>query len=63
MDSRNAILGRRKLLHPFRQSVQWNPADDLLVAGELEVTRDSTAEMSSGFSGELYRVQSTDFAA
>lgn len=63
MDSRNTILGRRKLLHPFRQSVQWNPADDLLVAGELEVTRDSTAEMSSGFSGELYRVQSTDFAA
>ena len=63
MDSKNAILGQRRLLHPFRQSVQWNPADDLLVAGELEVTRESTSESSSGFSGELYRVRSTDFGA
>jgi len=63
MDTKNAILGQRRLLHPFLRYVQWNPADDLLVAGELEVVRDATSERSSGFSGELYRVRSTDFDA
>ncbi len=60
MDSTHAILGQRSLLHPFGKYVQWNPADDLLVAGELEVATEPTAEGSSGFSGELYRVQSAD---
>ena len=61
MDSRNAVLGKRRLLYPRGTGIQWNPADDLLVAGELHVTSDSSAEQSSGFSGELYRVRSTDF--
>lgn len=33
-DSR-AVLGRRRLLWPRAQGVQWNPADDLCVVGEL----------------------------
>lgn len=34
-DRRHAVLGERRLLWPFRDGVQWNPADDRLAAIEL----------------------------
>jgi hypothetical protein len=36
-DEATAVLGTRRLLWPYRDSVQWNPADDLCVAAELRV--------------------------
>ena len=39
MDDRIAVLGKRRLLWPWRHSVQWNPADDLCLAGELLIRR------------------------
>lgn len=35
MDSANSILGKTRLLHPFGQGVQWNPADDLCMAVKI----------------------------
>jgi hypothetical protein len=36
-DEATAVLGTRRLLWPYRNGVQWNPADDLCVAAELRV--------------------------
>jgi hypothetical protein len=35
LSSDMAVLGARQLLWPWRDSVQWNPADERCVAGEL----------------------------
>jgi hypothetical protein len=40
-DPRHAVLGERRLLWPRREGVQWNPADEALVACELLVERSS----------------------
>ena len=32
-----AALGRRRLLHRFRDGVQWNPADDRCVTARLRL--------------------------
>ncbi len=56
MDTQSACLGRRRLVRPFQQFVQWNPADDRLVAADIVVDRD-TDERPWSLSGELYLVQ------
>jgi len=59
MDSQRAVLEPRRLVYPFQQFVQWNPADDLLVAADIKV--DSIAgERPWSMSGELYSVQPKD---
>jgi hypothetical protein len=35
VDDRWAALGRRRLLWPYREFVQWSPADDLCVAARV----------------------------
>lgn len=57
LDESRAVLGKRKLVHPWRDVVQWNPADDRVVAGELTIRNNSDAELW-GLSGELYEVES-----
>lgn len=57
MDTRNASLGQRRLVHPFQQFVQWNPADDRLVAADIVVDR-NTSERPWSLSGELFMVKS-----
>jgi hypothetical protein len=55
MDSREAVLGSTRLIWPFRSAgVQWRPADDLCVAGEL--SREDSA-MGWGITGSLYEVE------
>lgn len=56
-DNTTAVLGRRRLLWPWRNSIQWNPADDCCVAGELLFT-DSTEDFME-LSGELFEVRET----
>lgn len=36
-DEEGAVLGRRRLVWPFRDGVQWNPADDRCVAARVAV--------------------------
>lgn len=57
MDAQHACLGQRTLVHPFQQFVQWNPADDRLVAADIVVDR-NTNERPWSLSGELFLVQS-----
>ncbi|MBE0513136.1 hypothetical protein IBX38_08815 [Candidatus Bathyarchaeota archaeon] len=56
-DNTNAVLGRRRLLWPWRNSIQWNPADDCCVAGEL-LFIGSTKDFLE-LSGELFEVRET----
>lgn len=37
VDAQHAALSQRRLLWPFRDGVQWNPADDLCVAARVEI--------------------------
>lgn len=53
-ESTYAVLGRRRLLWPWGDSIQWNPADECCVAGEL---LESPANDSVELSGELYEVR------
>jgi hypothetical protein len=45
------VLGRRRLVWPFRNFVQWNPADDII--GWLRVRAEATSswELSATVSG------------
>ena len=61
MDTQSAVLGQRRLVHPFRHFVQWNSADDRLVAADIVVDR-NTRERPWSMSGELYSVQSKHLA-
>jgi len=56
-DDTNAVLGRRKLLWPWRDVIQWNPADDYCVAGEL-LFAESTEDFLK-LSGQLFEVRET----
>jgi hypothetical protein len=51
-----AALGPRKLIWPRAHGVQWNPNDDLLVAGELSLAI-SDSETQWALSGELFYVK------
>jgi hypothetical protein len=41
-DNEAAILGSRRLLWPWRDGVQWNPADDCCMAFRIRVSRGSS---------------------
>ncbi|MGI8552963.1 MAG: hypothetical protein ACR2PL_19580 [Dehalococcoidia bacterium] len=56
-DPSRAILGRRRLLWLYREGVQWNPADDRCVAGELLLQTDR-ADHFWALSEELFEVES-----
>lgn len=56
-ETQGACLGQRTLVRPFQQFVQWNPADDRLVAADIVVDR-NTNERPWSLSGELFLVQS-----
>ena len=43
------VLGERRLLWPFREFVQWNPADDAIVELRVRVSASDTWRLS----GEL----------
>lgn len=53
VDERWDLLGRRVLVRPYRNGVQWNPADERLVAVAIE----SDPELASSISGELFEVE------
>ena len=57
MDDRQAILGARAALHRWRDSVQWNPADDGLVAAEVLFDERPGGGGAWSHSGELFAVE------
>lgn len=54
-DETMSMLGPRRLVWPWRNSIQWNPSDDLLVAGELFLAH-YASEREWELSGELFEV-------
>jgi hypothetical protein len=54
-DQRWQALGRRCLVRRFRESVQWNPADDLCVAADIRFRQDAPTERWR-LSGEVLHV-------
>lgn len=56
-DGTNAVLGKRRLLWPWGNCVQWNPADDCCVMAELVLTNSSRKSLN--FSGRLLKVRET----
>jgi hypothetical protein len=54
LSSEIAVLGARQLLWPWRDSVQWNPADERCVAGELVLG--PREDVGITLSGELFEV-------
>jgi hypothetical protein len=57
-DGRRAVLGARRLVWPFgRTGIQWNPADDRCVAGELLTA--PARGTAWRLSGALFEVQPT----
>lgn len=48
------ILGKRRLLHRFRDNVQWNPQDDSCFVGELRVSEGNYPAWT--ISGEIVEV-------
>lgn len=53
-----AVLGTRRLLWPWSAAVQWNPADNRCVAGEL-LLQESNARRLWELSGELFEAKET----
>ena len=60
-EDRAAVLGRRRLLWPWRQGVQWNPADDLCAAFRIRVRRpvETGASHTLRLSGSLFEIRPT----
>jgi hypothetical protein len=52
MDPSWAVLGPRRLVAPYRTGVQWNPADDGLVAAEVLLRPGAVVRLT----GELWTV-------
>lgn len=50
-----AILGIRRLLWPYREGVQWNPADELCLATDLRVQTHNRSSWS--ISGSLFEIE------
>lgn len=55
MDSQYAVLGKRKLIWPFKNGVQWNPADDEIVFINILKQHTDTPQLS--ISGRLFTVE------
>lgn len=59
LDRTSAVLGERNLLHPFKNNVQWNPADDKCVA--IKITCQYNDERTKpSISGCLYAAKASD---
>lgn len=59
LDRSMAVLGERKLLHPFQNNVQWNPADDKCVA--IKITCQYNDERTKpSISGCLYAAKASN---
>jgi hypothetical protein len=56
-ENTHSVLGLRKLLWPWRRSIQWNPVDDLIVAGQL-ILEDNHSIENIELSGELFIAES-----
>lgn len=56
LEKRLDLLGTRKLVWPYKNGIQWNPADDRCVAAELLINGTGT-ESGWELSGELFRVR------
>ena len=54
-DETMAVLGSRRLVRPRGRGVQWNPNDDLLVAGEFSFA-DDAPEGEWRLSGKLFEI-------
>lgn len=54
-DERRAVLGKRKLLHPFGQGIQWNPADDSCVTAKI-LLNDSMEDGIWSVDGDIFAV-------
>ena len=50
-----AVLGGRRVMHPFRNSYKWDPADDLCLAAELFLQPHAGKDWL--LSGKLYEIQ------
>ena len=55
LDKSQGVLGMRKLLHPYQNSVQWNPADDRCVAINI-ICKKTSERKNPQISGRLYAV-------
>lgn len=60
MDPDTAVLGTRDLLWLRGANVQWNPADDGLVAAEVRIEEEPAAGGRWSHSGELFTVSERD---
>lgn len=60
-EDRVAVLGRRRLLWPWRQGVQWNPADDLCAAFRIRVRRlvETGGPHTLQLAGSLFEIRPT----
>ncbi|RJE47920.1 hypothetical protein A7K50_01365 [Dehalobacter sp. MCB1] len=56
MDSATAVLGKINMLHPYRQGVQWSPADDLCMTVKILCKNSSTISNTWRVSGELFEI-------
>jgi hypothetical protein len=57
-NTRLAVLGKRKLIHPFMDGIQWNPADDCCMA--VRVVLEDCLDGEDWFiSGKLFTVSET----
>lgn len=59
LDERVAVLGRRRLLRPFRNSVKWNPADDRCKAVSIRIAPSHPGQRF-GVTGRIFTVCSTE---
>ena len=56
LDNRLNLFGTRNLVWPYKNGIQWNPADDRCVAAELLID-DTATESGWELSGELFAVR------
>ena len=59
LEDRTAILGARRLLWPWRDGVQWNPADDRCLAFRIRRVAKATTTHSDGLrlKGSLVEIE------
>ena len=52
-DLQGAVLGERRLVYPYGEGVQWNPADDRFMQVKVEIS-EAAVEDGWTLSGEIY---------
>lgn len=56
LDEKTNVLGSRCLVHPFRDFVQWNPADDKCVV--IKLVKNFADQKQITMAGRLFAVES-----